>query len=58
MNSSTEKRKMVVRQAVANERLEGLKVSKESLKIANNYIVGKASAKQAVQKIRARYGVL
>ena len=58
MNSTTQKRKMVVKQAVANERLEGLKVSKESQKIANNYIVGKASAKQAAQKIRARYGVL
>jgi len=58
MNSPGEKRKMIVRQAVANERLEGLKVSKESQRIANNYVVGKASAKQAAQKIRARYGAL
>ena len=58
MNSPTEKRKMTVKQAVANERLEGLKVSQESKKIANNYVVGKASAKEAAQKIRARYGAL
>lgn len=58
MNSPVEKRKMTVRQAIANERLEGLKVSRESQKIADNYIVGKASAKQAAQKIRARYGAL
>lgn len=58
MNSPAEKRKMTVKQAVANERLEGLKVSRESQKIADNYIVGKASAKQAAQKIRARYGTL
>lgn len=58
MNSPTEKRKTIVTQAVANERLEGLKVSQESQKIANNYVVGKASAKEAAQKIRARYGAL
>jgi hypothetical protein len=58
MNSPVQKRKKIVKQAVANERLEGLKVSKESQKIANNYIVGKASAKQVAQKIRARYGSL
>lgn len=58
MNKQLLKRKNNVRQAVANERLEGLKVSKDSLKIAGNYIVGRASAKQAAKKIRARYGVL
>lgn len=58
MNKSTENRRKVVKQAVANERLEGLKVSDETKKIADNYIVGKASAKQAATKIRARYGVL
>jgi hypothetical protein len=58
MNSGAQKRKRIVTQAVANERLEGLKVSKESKKIADNYVVGKASAKQAAQKIRARYGAL
>lgn len=58
MNKQSLKRKNNVRQAVANERLEGLKVSRDSLKIADNYIVGKASAKQAAKKIRARYGVL
>jgi len=51
-------RKNTVSQAVANQKLEGLKVSKESLKIADDYIAGKASAKDAAKKIRARYGVL
>jgi hypothetical protein len=58
MNSPTQKRKRIVEQAVANERLEGLKVSKESQKIVSSYVVGKASAKQAAAKIRARYGSL
>lgn len=56
MNSPTQKRKRIVKQAIANERLEGLKVSKESQKIAGSYIAGKVSAKQAAAKIRARYG--
>ena len=58
MKITDEKRKNTVKQAIANERLEGLKVSKESKKIADSYIVGKASAKQAAEKIRARYGAL
>jgi hypothetical protein len=58
MNTPTQKRKNAVKQAVANERLEGLKVSKESQRIASNYVAGKASAKQAAAKIRARYGSL
>lgn len=58
MNKTLFDRKKIVNRAVANERLEGLKVSKESRKIADNYIAGKASAKQVADKIRARYGVL
>lgn len=58
MNKQVLKRKNNVQQAVANERLEGLKVSKESRKIADNYIVGKASARAVAKKIRARYGVI
>lgn len=58
MNLPTKKRQKVVQQAVANERLEGLKVLKESVEIANTYVVGKASAKAAAKKIRARYGIL
>lgn len=58
MNTPVQKRKKIVKQAVANERLEGLKVSKESQKIANSYIAGKASAKEVAKKIRARYGKL
>jgi hypothetical protein len=58
MQTPAQKRKEVVKQAIANERLEGLKVSKESQKIADNYVVGKMTAKEAAQKIRARYGAL
>ncbi len=57
MNSPVKKRKNTVKQAVANEKLEGLKVSTESLKIADSYIAGTASAKSAATKIRARYGL-
>ena len=56
MNQAAKKRNKTVKLAVVNETLEGLKVSKESLKIADSYIVGKASAKEAAAKIRARYG--
>lgn len=58
MNMPTQKRKNATKQAVANEKLEGLKVSRESRKIAESYIVGKVSAKQVAAKIRARYGAL
>ena len=58
MNTPVKKRKQVVEQAVANEKLEGLKVSKDTRSIANNYIAGKASAKTVASKIRARYGIL
>jgi len=54
----TKNRKKIVKQAIANERLEGLRVSKDSKKIADNYIVGKLTARQAAAKIRARYGVI
>ena len=59
-NDSMDKkaRQQVVKQAIANERLEGLEVTKETKKIANDYICGKLSAKEAANKIRARYGVL
>ena len=50
------KKQKIVAQAVANQRLEGLEVSKESQKIANEYVVGKITAKQAADKIRSRYG--
>ena len=52
------KREETIKQAIANEKLEGLKVSHETLKIADNYVVGKVSAKLAAIKIRARYGAL
>ena len=58
VNKAISKRSKIVKLAVANERLEGLRVSAESRKIADNYIVGKASAKQVALKIRERYGVL
>ncbi len=55
MNSSIKKREKTVKQAIANEKLEGLIVSQETKKIAENYVTGKASAKIAAAKIRARY---
>lgn len=42
---------------MANARLEGLLVSEDSQRLADNYVVGKASAKQAADKIRQRYGI-
>lgn len=58
MNSSMKEREKTVKQAIANEKLEGLKVSRETRKIADSYVVGKASAKSAAAKIRARYRTL
>jgi hypothetical protein len=56
MNSSIKERGRSVKQAIANEKLEGLKVSPEARKIADSYISGKASASSVATKIRARYG--
>ncbi|HTE58244.1 MAG TPA: hypothetical protein VK694_05875 [Verrucomicrobiae bacterium] len=50
------KRERTVKRAIANQKLEGLKVSRESRAIAKKYVTGKASAKAAASKIRARYG--
>ena len=58
MSLTIKNRKKAVKQAVANEKLEGLKESDEARKIADNYITGKVSAKSAAAKIRARYGNL
>ena len=52
------KRGKIVKQAIANEKLEGLKVSRETTKIADSYVTGKVSAKSVAAKIRARYGTL
>lgn len=57
MNSPSLDREKIVKQAIANEKLEGLKVSPETRKIADGYVVGKASAKAAADKIRTRYGI-
>jgi hypothetical protein len=56
MNTMAQKREKTVKQAIANEKLEGLVVSRETRKLADNYITGKASAKAVAAKIRARYG--
>lgn len=50
-------REFVIKQAIANEELEGLKVSKEAKRISGEYIAGKVSSKQAAKQIRARYGI-
>lgn len=52
-----ETRKEKVKQAIANEKLEGLKISKNTKKTLDEYIVGKISAKEAAQQVYARYGV-
>ena len=57
MKSTSVERQKRVKRAVANERLEGLEVSEDSQRLADNYVVGKASAKQAAEKIRQRYGI-
>jgi len=56
MSTAVQKREKTVKQAIANEKLEGLVVSRETRKLADNYITGKASAKTVAAKIRARYG--
>ena len=58
MNLSIKKRARTVKQAIANEKLEGLQVSRETRKIADSYVAGKAPAKAVAAKIRARYGML
>ncbi|MDR0504441.1 MAG: antitoxin VbhA family protein [Bifidobacteriaceae bacterium] len=57
VKETSETRKRRVAQAIANERLEGLEVSEDSKRIADNYIVGKASASETAKKIRERYGI-
>ena len=52
-----EGRKEKVKQAVANENLEGLKISKKTEKTLDEYIAGKISAREAAQQVYARYGV-
>lgn len=58
MNKTSKQRKQIVTQAEANQKLEGLKVSQDSRKIADNYVTGKVTAKEAAEKIKARYGAL
>jgi len=57
MAQSVADREHRVIQAVANERLEGLAVSEASRTIADRYVVGKASATEAADMIRERYGI-
>lgn len=52
-----EARKEKVKQAIANEQLEGLSVSKNTRKTLDEYVAGKISAKEAAQQVYARYGV-
>lgn len=46
-----------VNQAIANERLEGLSVSKTTRRVLNDYATGKISAKEAAEQVFSRYGV-
>lgn len=52
-----EARKEKVKQAIANEKIEGLDVSKSTKKTLDDYIAGKLSAKEAAKQVFARYGV-
>lgn len=52
-----EARKEKVQQAIANEKLEGLNISKDTKKTLDEYVAGKISAKEAAQQVYARYGV-
>lgn len=52
-----EGRKEKVKQAIANEKLEGLNISKNTKKTLDEYVAGKISAKEAAQQVYARYGV-
>lgn len=58
MKENKSKRQQQVKQAVANQRLEGLVVSEDAKRIADNYVVGKASAQETAQKIRDRFGIV
>ena len=52
-----EARKEKVKQAIANEKLERLSISKSTRKTLDEYIAGKLSAKEAAQQVYTRYGV-
>ena len=54
---TAEERKEKVEQAVANERLEGLEISRETREVLDDYIAGKMTAKQAARQVYERYGV-
>ncbi len=56
-NVSMEGRKEKVKQAVANEKLEGLSISKNTQKTLDEYVAGRISAKEAAEQVYARYGV-
>ena len=58
MKQDEKQRMTQVKQAIANERLEGLTVSADAQRIADRYVVGQASAKNAAEKIRERYGII
>ena len=57
MDQAEEERRRRVALAVANQELEGLVVSEDTLRIADRYIVGEASAEEAAAMILERYGI-
>ena len=56
-NIDMEGRREKVKQAIANEKLEGLNISRNTKKTLDEYVAGKISAKEAAQQVYARYGV-
>lgn len=52
-----EERKEKVKQAITNEKLEHLSISKSTKKTLDNYVAGKVSAREAAEQVFARYGI-
>ena len=55
MDKAAKKRADIVKRAIANQGLEGLVVSAESRKIADQYIAGAITATAAAKKIKTFY---
>lgn len=54
---TAEEREDKVKQAIANGKLEGLSISKDTRETLDEYVAGKISAKEAARQVYSRYGV-
>ena len=50
-------RKRTVKNAIANERLEGRDVSKKFKQLSNKYVAGEATLADFEKQIKRRYGI-